>query len=174
VVFQGGALFDSLTVFENVAFPLRRHRHADEVTIREAVEVRLSLVDLVGKEDVMPAVLSGGMRKRVGIARALALNPEIIFYDEPTAGLDPPTSRAVDALIRRLRIYLGMTSVVVTHDLDSAFGIADRIALLSEGTLHAVGTPQEILADSRPEVRRFLTPRFLEHAHDYQPAGKRS
>ncbi len=168
VVFQSGALFDSLTVFENVAFPLRRHRRVDEATIKEAVRVRLSLVDLVGKEDLMPAVLSGGMRKRVGIARALALNPEIIFYDEPTAGLDPPTARAVDALIQRLRIYLGMTSVVVTHDLDSAFGIADRIAVLSGGMLQTVGTPQEILADTRPEIRRFLTPRFLEHAHDYQ------
>ncbi len=163
VVFQSGALFDSLTVGENVAFPIRRHRQVDEATIREAVAVRLSLVDLAGKEELMPAVLSGGMRKRVGIARALALNPEIIFYDEPTGGLDPPTARAVDALIRRLRIYLGMTSVVVTHDLDTVFGIADRIAVLSNGTLLAVGTPQEILADTRPEIRRFLTPRALEH-----------
>ncbi len=161
VVFQFGALFDSLTVSENVAFPLRRHRHVDEATVREAVAVRLSLVDLAGKEDVMPAVLSGGMRKRVGIARALALNPEIMFYDEPTGGLDPPTARAVDALIRRLRVYLGVTSVIVTHDLDTAFGIGDRIAVLWAGALLAVGTPEEILADTRLEVRRFLHPRNL-------------
>ncbi len=163
VVFQSGALFDSLTVGENVAFPLQRHRQLDEAAIHEAVAIRLSLVDLSGKEDLMPAVLSGGMRKRVSIARALALNPEIIFYDEPTSGLDPPTARAVDALIRRLRIYLGVTSVVVTHDLDTAFGIADRIAVLGGGTLIAVGTPQEILADPRPEIRRFLTPRAFAH-----------
>lgn len=172
VVFQSGALFDSLTVGENVAFPLRRHRRVDEAAIREAVTVRLSLVDLAGKEHVMPVVLSGSMRKRVGIARALALNPEIIFYDEPTAGLDPPTARAVDALIRRLRVYLGMTSVVVTHDLDTAFGIADRIAVLSEGSMIAVGTPQQILTDPRPEIRRFLTPRIYEHLTAAQLATK--
>ncbi len=158
VVFQSSALFDSLTVGENVAFPLRRHRRMDETAIREAVDVRLSLVDLAGKENMMPAMLSGGQRKRVGIARALALNPEVIFYDEPTSGLDPPTARAVDALIRRLRIYLGVTSIVVTHDIDSAFGIGDRIAVLGIGILCAVGSPDQILADPRPEVREFLHP----------------
>lgn len=158
VVFQSGALFDSLTVGENVAFPLRRHTPSSEEAIREAVAVRLSLVDLQGKQDVMPAALSGGMRKRVGIARALALNPEIIFYDEPTSGLDPPTARAVDALIWRLRNYLGVTSVVVTHDLDTAFGIGDRIAVMAQGSLLAVGKPGEILAERRPEIRRLIHP----------------
>jgi phospholipid/cholesterol/gamma-HCH transport system ATP-binding protein len=172
VVFQSGGLFDSLTVGENVAFPLRRHRRVDEATIREAVAVRLSLVDLVGKENLMPSALSGGMRKRVGIARALALNPEIIFYDEPTGGLDPPTARAVDALIQRLRVYLGMTSVLVTHDLDTAFGIADRIAVLNEGVILTVGTPREIVADPRPEIRRFLTPRIYEHLTAAQSASR--
>ncbi len=161
VVFQSGALFDSLTVGENVAFPIRRHRRFDEAAIREAVAVRLSLVDLAGQEALMPAALSGGMRKRVGIARALALNPDIIFYDEPTSELDPPTARAVDALIWRLRNYLGVTSIVVTHDLDSAFGIGDRIAVMGAGRLLAVGTPQEILGDTRPEIREFLHPHHL-------------
>lgn len=164
VVFQGAALFDSLTVGENVAFPIRRHQKLDEPAVHEAVATRLSLVGLEGKEDAMPATLSGGMRKRVGIARAVALNPEIVFYDEPTGGLDPPTARDVDSLIWRLRSYLGMTSVVVTHDLDCAFGIGDRIALMGRGTLVAVGTPEEIEADQRPEIREFLHPRRIERA----------
>lgn len=164
VVFQAAALFDSLTVGENIAFPIRRHRDLDEPAVQEAVATRLSLVGLEGKEDAMPATLSGGMRKRVGIARAVALNPEIVFYDEPTGGLDPPTARDVDSLIWRLRAYLGMTSVVVTHDLDSAFGIGDRIALMGRGTLLAVGTPEEIEADRRPEIREFLHPRRIARA----------
>ncbi|HET6782091.1 MAG TPA: ABC transporter ATP-binding protein [bacterium] len=164
VVFQGAALFDSLAVGENIAFPIRRHRDLEEPDVQEAVATRLALVGLEGKEDAMPATLSGGMRKRVGIARAVGLNPEIVFYDEPTGGLDPPTARDVDSLIWRLRAYLGMTSVVVTHDLDSAFGIGDRIALMGRGRLIAVGTPEEIEADKRPEIREFLHPRRIVRA----------
>lgn len=173
VVFQGAALFDSLSVAENVAFPLRRHRRMDEPSIREAVATRLSLVGLEGKEDVMPAALSGGMRKRVGIARAIALNPEIVFYDEPTSGLDPPTARAVDSLIWRLRAYLGVTSVVVTHDLDSAFGVGDRIAVMSGGTLLAVGTPEEIEADRRPEIQQFIHPHTVQRTPSTSAAAGR-
>ncbi len=158
VVFQSTALFDSLTVAENVAFPMRRHRRMSEPMIREAVLTLLALVGLERAVDVMPAALSGGMRKRVAIARGLALNPDLIFYDEPTAGLDPPTSREVDALIARLRRELGVTSVVVTHDLETAFGIGDRIAMMTAGELLAVGTPGEIRSDPRPAIQRFINP----------------
>jgi phospholipid/cholesterol/gamma-HCH transport system ATP-binding protein len=156
VVFQSAALFDSLTVGENVAFPLRRHQVRNEAAIRQVVTERLRLVELESVEDKMPSELSGGMRKRVGIARALVLQAEIMFYDEPTSGLDPPTARTVDSLIKRLRDRLEVTSVVVTHDVDTAMGIGDRIALMAEGRLLAVGTPDEILNDPRPEVHDFL------------------
>lgn len=156
VVFQSAALFDSLTVGENVAFPLRRHRRLPEAEVRRIVAAKLRLVDLEGVEDRFPAELSGGMRKRVGIARALALDPELILYDEPTGGLDPLTARAVDALIARLRAQLAVTSVIVTHDLETAFGVGDRLALLWEGRLVAVGPPPAVAADPRPEVQSFL------------------
>lgn len=156
VVFQSAALFDSLTVSENVAFPLRRHQVRNEAAIQRFVTEKLKLVELEGVEDKMPSELSGGMRKRVGIARALVLQAEIMFYDEPTSGLDPPTARTVDSLIKRLRDQLGVTSVVVTHDVDTALGIGDRMALIAEGRLVAVGTPDEIRNDPRPEVHDFL------------------
>jgi phospholipid/cholesterol/gamma-HCH transport system ATP-binding protein len=158
VVFQGAALFDSMTVGENVAFPLRRHRRESEIKIRETVATLLEMVGMEGQEKKMPAKLSGGMRKRVGIARALALNPDLVFYDEPTAGLDPPAARGVESLIARLRADLGVTSVIVTHDLWTAFGIGDRVAVLDAGTLLAVGTPAEIQADPRPQIRDFIHP----------------
>jgi phospholipid/cholesterol/gamma-HCH transport system ATP-binding protein len=130
--------------------------------IRTAVIDLLALVGLEQAVDRMPAMLSGGMRKRVAIARALALDPDLIFYDEPTAGLDPPTSREVDALIAGLGRELGVTSVVVTHDLATAFGIADRLAVLAHGQVLAIGAPAQIRADRRPEVQRFINPGGVE------------
>jgi len=162
VVFQSTALFDSLTVGENIAFPMRRHRQMNRRMIRTEVLDLLSLVGLEAAVDRMPAMLSGGMRKRVAIARALALDPDLVFYDEPTSGLDPPTSRDVDALIARLGRELGVTSLVVTHDLATAFGIGDRMAVLAGGALLAIGTPAQIRADQRPEVQRFINPGGLE------------
>ncbi|HEU5169954.1 MAG TPA: ATP-binding cassette domain-containing protein [Gemmatimonadales bacterium] len=158
VVFQGAALFDSMTVAENIAFPVRRHRSESETMIRETVATLLELVGLPGAGEKMPATLSGGMRKRVGIARALALNPDLVFYDEPTAGLDPPAAREVESLIWRLRNDLAVTSVVVTHDLWTAFGIGDRVGVLMDGRLLAVGTPRDVMADPRPEIRSFIHP----------------
>lgn len=160
VVFQAAALFDSLSVAENVAFPLRRHRRMSETEIAARVTEMLAKVEMVGTESKMPAELSGGMRKRVGIARALALDPSLILYDEPTAGLDPLTARTVDDLILRLRDDLGVTSIVVTHDLDSAFRLADRLAVMEAGRLVAEGRTDEIRASTQPFVRRFLATHF--------------
>src|SRR3990172_9908462 len=162
VVFQSTALFDSLTVGENIAFPMRRHRQMNRRMIRTEVLDLLSLVGLEAAVDRMPAMLSGGMRKRVAIARALALDPDLVFYDEPTSGLDPPTSRDVDALIARLGRELGVTSVVVTHDLATPFRIRHPIAVLAGGALLAIGTPAQIRADQRPEVQRFINPGGVE------------
>jgi phospholipid/cholesterol/gamma-HCH transport system ATP-binding protein len=156
VVFQSAALFDSMTVAQNVAFPLRRHRRMSDGALRARVGELLALVGLAGAEPLLPAQLSGGMRKRVGIARALALEPDLLLYDEPTGGLDPVTARTVDELILRLRAELGTTAVVVTHDLASAFRLADRLAVMDAGRLVAAGTPAAIRASSHPFVRSFL------------------
>ena len=161
VVFQSGALFDSLPVGENVAFPLRRHSPLPGEVIASRVRELLALVGLEGKERLMPSALSGGMRKRVGIARALVMRPSLILYDEPTGGLDPLTARTVDDLILQLRADLEVTSVVVTHDLDSAFRLADRLAVMDAGRLEAAGRPEEILASPNPFVRRFLATRAV-------------
>ena len=162
VVFQSSALFDSLSVGENVAFPLRRHSPLPGEAIAARVRELLALVELKeGTERVMPSALSGGMRKRVGIARALAMRPSLILYDEPTSGLDPLTAQTVDELILQLRGELGVTSVVVTHDLVSAFRLGDRIAVMDAGRLEASGRPEEILASSHPLVRRFLATRAV-------------
>jgi len=156
VVFQAAALFDSLSVAENVAFPMRRHRRMSGADIRTRVAELLGKVEMTGTESKMPSELSGGMRKRVGIARALALDPSLILYDEPTAGLDPLTARTVDDLILRLRDDLGVTSIVVTHDLDSAFRLADRLAVMEAGRLVAEGRRDEIRSSTHPFVKRFL------------------
>lgn len=155
-VFQGAALFDSLSVLENVAYGLREHLTMSEAEVRERVAECLSAVGLEGIEDRMPAALSGGMRKRVGVARAIALRPRAILYDEPTTGLDPANSRRIGRLIQQLRRELSVTSVIVTHDLDLCFTISDRVGLLGAGRLVAVGTPDEIRASAVPEVRDFL------------------
>lgn len=162
VVFQSAALFDSLTVGDNVAFPLRRHARLSDEEVTRRVGELLGMVELAGTERLIPSALSGGMRKRVGIARALALGPSLILYDEPTSGLDPLTAHTVDDLILRLRADLGVTSVVVTHSLDSAFRLADRLAVMDAGRLCASGRPQEILTSSVPFVRKFLDTRAIE------------
>lgn len=155
-VFQGAALFDSLDVLENVAYGLREHLRLTQAEIEQRVAACLEAVGLEGIEQRMPAELSGGMRKRVGVARAIALEPDTILYDEPTTGLDPANSKRIAWLIASLRRRLDVTSVVVTHDLDLCFSISDRVGLLGRGRLLAVGTAAEIRASSLPEVREFL------------------
>ena len=155
-VFQGSALFDSLSVLENVAYALREHLRLSESQIEARVADCLEAVGLSGCEALMPAELSGGMRKRVGVARAIALEPAAILYDEPTTGLDPANARRIGQLIVSLRDRLRVTSVVVTHDLELCFAISDRVALLREGRLVAEGTVDEIRSSPLPEVRAFL------------------
>ena len=154
-VFQFAALFDSLTVADNVALGLRRRGLSDE-EIDARVAEALALVDLTGTEARFPAELSGGMRKRVGIARAIALKPRYILYDEPTTGLDPVTSAVMDRLMVRTREHLGVTGLVVTHDMRSAYTVGDRIAMLYEGRVRQVGTVAEIQATGDPVVRQFI------------------
>ena len=154
-VFQFAALFDSMTVAENVGLGLKRRHLADE-EISERVAEALALVDLTGSGDRYPAELSGGMRKRVGIARAIALRPRYILYDEPTTGLDPVTSAVIDRLIVRTREHLGVTGVVVTHDMRSAYTVGDRIAMLYEGRIRGVGTVAAVQETEDPVVRQFI------------------
>ena len=154
-VFQFAALFDSLSVADNVALGLRRRR-LDEEEIEERVHEALALVDLSGTDERFPAELSGGMRKRVGIARAIALRPRYILYDEPTTGLDPVTSAVIDRLMVRTREHLGVTGVVVTHDMRSAYTVGDRIAMLYEGKVRQVSTVEEIQQSDDPVVRQFI------------------
>jgi phospholipid/cholesterol/gamma-HCH transport system ATP-binding protein len=161
-VFQNAALFDSLTILENLALALFSEDDARSPTAArpEAVEL-LRRVNLdIGVLNQYPAELSGGMRKRVGIARAIASRPRYVLYDEPTTGLDPVNADTIDALIVELARDLGVTSIVVTHDLESAFQVGDRVALLTDGRLRACGTPEEILASEDPVVRRFMHRRF--------------
>jgi phospholipid/cholesterol/gamma-HCH transport system ATP-binding protein len=154
-VFQFAALFDSMTVADNVALGLRR-RHLSDDEIAERVAEALALVDLTGTDQKLPAELSGGMRKRVGIARAIALRPRYILYDEPTTGLDPVTSAVIDQLMVRTREHLGVTGIVVTHDMRSAYTVGDRIAMLYEGRIRQVGTVAEIQATEDRLVRQFI------------------
>jgi len=155
-VFQFAALFDSLSVFENVAMGLRRMAGLSEAEIVQAVEESLRLVDMEGYNDRLPAEISGGRRKRIGLARAIATRPKYLLYDEPTSGLDPVTTAVIDEMILRMARELGVTSVVVTHDMKSAYTVAHRIALLHEGTIRFVGTPDEIRATEDPIVRGFI------------------
>jgi phospholipid/cholesterol/gamma-HCH transport system ATP-binding protein len=157
MLFQQGALFDSLTVGENVAYPLREHRLAPPDAIPERVREALAMVGLVGTEPLMPAELSGGMRKRAALARALVLAPRALLYDEPTTGLDPVVAAKINHLIRELQRRLAVTSVVVTHDLGSAFFVADRLAFLHEGRIRVVGTPEEARASQDEFLHEFLT-----------------
>lgn len=157
VLFQGAALFDSMTVFDNVAFPLREERKFDEDEITKRVEEALAIVDLLRAKNKKPAELSGGMRKRAGLARACVAHPKYILYDEPTTGLDPVLADDINDLVLRMRDHFHVTSFAVTHDMISAYKIGDRIAMLHEGRIHAVGTPKEIQATTDPIVRRFIT-----------------
>jgi len=156
VLFQSGALFNSMTVADNVALPLREHTDLPEETIEIMVKIKLELVGLRQHADKMPAELSGGMKKRAGLARAIALDPKILFYDEPSAGLDPVTSAEIDQLILDLNHKLGVTSVVVTHEMDSAFRIADRMVLLDRGKFIVSGTPEEMRDSTDPLVKQFV------------------
>ena len=156
MVFQYSALFDSMTVGENVAFGLRQHTTLTENEILSIVRRKLRMVGLWGQENTMPSELSGGMKKRVSLARAIALNPDIVLYDEPTAGLDPVKSSAIDRLIRSTRRIIGATSVVVTHDMNSAFSVADRIAMIYEGRIIEMGTVDEFKQSSNPKVQQFI------------------
>lgn len=155
-VFQFAALFDSLTIGENVAMALRRHAHVAEREIRERVHEVLELVDLPNVTERYPAELSGGMRKRVGIARAIAARPKYVLYDEPTTGLDPVTSAVIDEMIIRMRERLGVTSVVITHDMRSAYRVGTRIAMLYNGQVRQVGSVEEIKHTRDPVVRQFV------------------
>ncbi len=156
MLFQGAALFDSMTVWENVSFALMRSGMKSKEAKQVAVE-KLRLVGLPGVEDLMPAELSGGMRKRVGLARAIAHQPQILLYDEPTTGIDPIMADAINDLIIKMREELHVTSVTITHDMQSAYKIADRIAFLYEGNIIETGTPEEIKNTSNPYTRQFVT-----------------
>lgn len=156
MVFQSAALFDSLTVAENVSFLLRREKKLTEKEIAERVDETLEMVDLPGTQARKPAELSGGMRKRVGLARAIVYRPEIVLYDEPTTGLDPIVSDSIDQLILRVCERLKVTSVVVTHDMRSTRRVGQRVLMLHQGRIYATGTPEEIFRSSDPVVHRFV------------------
>ena len=157
MVFQSSALFDSMTVGDNVAFPLREHNPGlSEQEILEKVKEKLAVVDLHDVEQKYPAELSGGMRKRVGLARAIVREPKIVLYDEPTTGLDPLTTESVDEMIIHARERLSVTSVVISHDIGSAFHIGDRIAVINEGRIVEEGTPQEVRKTKEPFTQHFL------------------
>jgi phospholipid/cholesterol/gamma-HCH transport system ATP-binding protein len=156
MLFQSAALFDSMNVGDNIALPLREHTKLDDKIIRIIVKMKLELVGLRGFENLMPSQLSGGMRKRVGLARAIVMDPQVVFYDEPTAGLDPVMTAVIDKLIIDLSKKTNITSIVVTHDMKSAFRIADRIAMLDKGEILQLGTPEEISESSNPVIRQFI------------------
>ena len=162
MLFQNGALFDSMTVADNVAFPLRERGETDEGLIARKVDESLRMVNLHGQQQKMPVNLSGGMRKRVALARALINEPRCMLYDEPTAGLDPIVADSIDVLIRRLQRRLGVTSIVVTHDMKSAFAIADHVALLHEGRCYFYGTCDQLRASTDPVIRDFVEGRSHE------------
>ena len=154
--FQGGALFGSMTVGENVALPLKEHTKLEDTTIEIMLRMKLDQVGLTGFENYMPSELSGGMKKRAAVARALAMDPEILFFDEPSAGLDPIIAAGIDNLILQLKRAFGMTIIVVTHELASAFLIADRMILINKGDIVANGTPEEMRTSTQPRVRQFF------------------
>jgi phospholipid/cholesterol/gamma-HCH transport system ATP-binding protein len=156
VMFQGGALFDSFTVAENVAFPLRESGVKKESELKSRVTEALEIVRLPGEEDKLPSDLSGGMRKRVALARAVVGKPACVLYDEPHAGLDPVTADSIDHLIKDLQKTQGMTNIVVTHEMRSVFRIADRVIFLEKGQVHWTGTPDELRETKDPELRAFI------------------
>lgn len=156
MLFQGAALFDSLTVKENIAYPLREHFHYSEEEIGEIVVKKLGMVGLPGTEDMMPADLSGGMKKRIGLARAIATDPDVILYDEPTTGLDPANTKRICKLIREMQQKLHVTSIVVTHDMQAAFSVTDRLAMISDKKFGFIGTADEARSSNDPMVQNFI------------------
>jgi phospholipid/cholesterol/gamma-HCH transport system ATP-binding protein len=163
MVFQGAALFDSLSVGENVAYPLREHFPAlPEAEVRRRVAEKLALVNLPDTEGLMPSDLSGGMKKRVGLARAIATDADVILWDEPTTGLDPVTTQSINELINSMKTKLGSTSIVVTHDMVTAFSVADRLAMLADRRIVQVGTAEQLRRSTVPQVRAFLDARRVE------------
>jgi phospholipid/cholesterol/gamma-HCH transport system ATP-binding protein len=157
MLFQSSALFDSMKVWANVGFGLRQHTRLTQSEIKEIAVQKLKMVGLVGVEDVMPSELSGGMRKRVGLARAIAMEPEILLYDEPTTGLDPIMADAINDLIIEMREKLNVTSIAITHDMKSSYKIADRIAMLYNGVIIGVGSSDDIKNTSDPVIKQFIT-----------------
>ncbi len=162
MLFQSAALFDSMSVEANLAFPLREQGMRDETEIDARIAEALDMVDLAGEQHKMPADLSGGMRKRVGLARTIVARPRCVLYDEPTTGLDPITTDSINHLIRRLQRRLGVTSIVVTHDMKTAFHCADRVALLHEGRVHFDGSVEELKASADPVITDFIEGRSGE------------
>lgn len=156
MLFQGAALFDSLTVFDNVAYPLVEHHQYSQEEIARIVGEKLDLVGLAGTESMYPADLSGGMKKRVGLARAIAVNPDVVLYDEPTTGLDPANTNRINEMILRLQEVLKVTSLVVTHDMASAFKVSDRLALLHNRAIEFCGTVEEVKKSANPVVQNFI------------------
>ncbi len=168
MAFQNSALFNSMTVGENVALPLREHTDLEDSTIQIMTRIKLDQVGLSGCDPLMPSQLSGGMRKRAGIARALAMDPEILLFDEPSAGLDPIIAAGIDELILKLKQAFRITIVLVTHELASAFLLADRVAMLDKGAILFVGTPEEFRACTIPRVRQFLERRADQESQDVE------
>ncbi len=169
MLFQFGALFTDLSVFDNVAFPLREHAGLPENLVRDIVLMKLNAVGLRGARDLMPAEISGGMARRVALARAIALDPDLVMYDEPFAGLDPISLGTAAQLIRRLNDTLGITSIVVSHDLDETFRIADQVIILANGGVAAQGTPAEVRASTDPLVQQFVQARPEGPVHFHYP-----
>jgi phospholipid/cholesterol/gamma-HCH transport system ATP-binding protein len=157
MLFQSSALFDSMPVWENVGFGLRRHTQLSDVEIKKISIQKLKMVGLIRVEDLMPSELSGGMRKRVGLARAIAMEPEILLYDEPTTGIDPIRADVINDLIVEMKEKLNVTSVAITHDIKSAYKIADRIAMLYNGVIIGTGSPEEIKNTTDPIIKQFIT-----------------
>ena len=157
MLFQGSALFNSLNIYENIAFPLREHTKLSESIIKTMITIKLEMVGLRGAEHMMPNQLSGGMLKRVGLARAIILDPKVVFYDEPTSGLDPISAGVINKLILDLSRMLGVTSIVVSHDIASSLKIADKVIIIFYGDIIAQGTPEEIKNSEDPKVQQFIT-----------------
>ena len=182
MLFQFGALFTDLSVFDNVAYPLREHTRLNEALVRDIVLMKLNAVGLRGARDLMPSEISGGMARRVALARAIALDPELIMYDEPFAGLDPISLGTAAQLIRRLNDALGMTSIIVSHDLEETFRIADQVIILANGRIAAQGTPDEVRHSTDPLVQQFVLAQADGPVHfhypgptlaqDFGPAGR--
>src|SRR5438128_6281451 len=172
ILFQSGALFDSMTVEENIAFPLREAGERDPKVLHAKVEEMLEVIEMEGQKDKMPESLSGGMKKRVGLARSIIRRPSCVLYDEPTSGLDPVVADSINRLIRRLQQRFGMTSVVVTHDMKSAFDVADRIAYLHEGRIYFHGTATELQQSTDPLIQDFLLGRSDGRATDSIVLGR--